>query len=118
MEWQDRCLQEHKLLRTLFALEYLRHSPYNACKASKGLGSREVEGGCKVKTRKDVVADGAAGSEECEVIVADVVDGVVVDSGVDVQGALTFPLSDFVDAGLAFFIERANVHGVSVDFDA
>ena len=90
MEWQDRCLQEHELLvRTLFALEYLRHSPYSACKAGKGLGSREAEGGCKVETGKDVVADGAASSEECEVIVADIVDGVVVDSGV---GAYVSPL--------------------------
>lgn len=50
-------------------------------------------------------------------IVADVVDGVVVDSGVDVRGALTSPLSDFIDMGLDFLIERANVHGVRVDFD-
>ena len=75
----------------------VRASEWAAGKAGKGFGSREAEGYFEVEAGKDVVADGAAGSEECEVVVTDVVDDVIVQSGVDVQGALTSPLSDFID---------------------
>lgn len=65
----------------------------------------------------DLCVHSTTASEESEVVVRYVEEGVVVQAIVDVVLTLVSTLADFVDVGLRFFVERTVVEGVVVDGD-